>query len=498
MSVKPETEIYRYNGGTAHTKAQSIVECRLSGMGQGEISAILAVRATAVLTDARAADGEIRYSGKLLLCLIYENAEKTVCRAERGVEFSHFARDEKISPACTPFVKLQVLSTTLRREGASMYASCVVEADITARGEHDMNYLVGGEGIICKTQTAKVCNELYCGGETELSDEFECEFVTDVLLHSECISVQKCEPTVGGMLITGEVAINICALKSDGIVNFERLLPFRVELPCDGVSTSDFVEAYADVISVQIDLTTDEEKGKSKTVCGVQLSLQGTAYHLEERSMGVDAFSTENELELVRGGMQCEYCAGVSTFTERISGIASLSSPIDFTATLQALTLQKAECEWSQTEQGGEIQGVASAVLLVADSDGTHRGIDVQLPFILPYSANMSGTYKVSVLVCGMAAHQKREGELEVEGTVKVSVSSYHTLDTDYLERVVCGAEIKPSDCAFSIFLPCEGDTLWDIAKALKKSPQAVQSENSELTFPVPKGERIIVYRQKE
>ena len=76
MSVKPEFSTYGYAAPLARLKAQSIVECRLTGVG--EIGAVLATRATAVLTGAEAADGEVRYNGKVLLNVIYEDTEKNV------------------------------------------------------------------------------------------------------------------------------------------------------------------------------------------------------------------------------------------------------------------------------------------------------------------------------------------------------------------------------------------------------------------------------------
>ena len=103
----------------------------------------------------------------------------------------------------------------------------------------------------------------------------------------------------------------------------------------------------------------------------------------------------------------------------------------------------------------------------------------------------------LSAVVCGMSVRQKREGEAEVDATLKITVESYETQTANYISSVEEGERIKPKDCAFSIFLPREGDSLWEIAKALKKPPEEVEADNPSLAFPVKKGERIIVYRQK-
>ena len=68
--MKAHYETYRYTDELCLLHSQSIVECRLPG---SEITSVLAVQATAVPTSAECADGEVRYGGKLLLSVLYED-----------------------------------------------------------------------------------------------------------------------------------------------------------------------------------------------------------------------------------------------------------------------------------------------------------------------------------------------------------------------------------------------------------------------------------------
>ena len=90
MSFEPEYETYDFTGEIARCKGQSVVECRLTGVG--EIASVLAVRASVALISATAGEGEVRYSGKLFLGVIYEDGERRICRMERGVERSEERR----------------------------------------------------------------------------------------------------------------------------------------------------------------------------------------------------------------------------------------------------------------------------------------------------------------------------------------------------------------------------------------------------------------------
>lgn len=495
MSVKSEFETFNYAGEIARCKTQSVVECRLGGAG--ELGNVLAVRAFVAPVSAEAGDGEARYGGKAIFTVVYEDAEKNVCRLERGAEFSHRATDDKITPACAVRVALTPLSAELRREGASVYASCVVEADVRVRGALTLEYLSGGENLICRKDLQPVFKEEYCGGETEVSDEFESDYVGDILMHGESALIERVSAEAGSLKVSGEVAVNLCALKKDGLENYERLLPFDVELPCDAAGDGSDCEAFVSVRSASVAVNSDEDLGKSRISVTVLLSVSGMVSLKEEIAAVIDVFSPEAEVVSARETRKSRRRIDGISFTERVSGVAALSAPIDYSCNLQALVKQCVEAQFV----GDEIQGVVSAALLIAESDGGHRGVEVQLPFSMPYKGKTleaGEEREVNVFVCGASVRQKREGEAELDATLKITVNTYTETEFTFLSALQAGAEIQRPECAFSVFLPQEGDSLWDIAKRLKKPPEEVQADNPDLVCPVQKGKRIIVYRQRK
>ena len=97
MSIKPQYTSYRYTDEITVIKSQSQVECRLPG---SEIGSILSVQTKAVTGECVCENGEVRYGGKLLLCVAYEDGDRKICRAERGAEFYHKAENKDVTPAC--------------------------------------------------------------------------------------------------------------------------------------------------------------------------------------------------------------------------------------------------------------------------------------------------------------------------------------------------------------------------------------------------------------
>ena len=72
----------------------------------------------------------------------------------------------------------------------------------------------------------------------------------------------------------------------------------------------------------------------------------------------------------------------------------------------------------------------------------------------------------------------------------------YEEKEWTYVCGVEEGEDYEENDCAFSVFLPKEGEGLWEVAKRLRCEPASLQKSNPDLQFPVKNGQRIYVYRQ--
>jgi hypothetical protein len=68
-------QTYRYTKELCLLENQSMVECRFPG---AETAAVLAVQARVVESECVCADGEVKYSGKLLLSVVYEDVTYTI------------------------------------------------------------------------------------------------------------------------------------------------------------------------------------------------------------------------------------------------------------------------------------------------------------------------------------------------------------------------------------------------------------------------------------
>lgn len=493
MSIKPQFESYRYVGEICRLRGQSIVECRLPG---SEINGILAVYAQAVPTECVCSDGEAQYSGKVLLSIVYEDGDRKICRAERGAEFFHKAEGGAVTPACFAKALLHAENVTWRREGSGLYVSVIVGAELTVYGGKQIEYLSGGDGLIAQKDTAVLYKTVCVSGEIEGEDEFDSDYVGDVLLHSEKAIVHHVSANAGQIDIEGELAINICVLKADeSVCSYERLIPFRMQVPSDEAFGKVTAGARVIVKSAHLTAGTDEEKDKCRMVLSYCLSADCFLHIKDELPVVTDAFSLEREITLKREKDGGRYLTKLERCTERVSGIASLSPVLDGEFSLQAAVLPRAEIVCRKGEMGMEAEGAVLAEVILLGQDGAHRSATLSLPFVFPLETD-GEIAEAECLVCGLNVRRKKSGETEAEATLKLCVKTYAQGEWEYVSEAIEGEAVQEEDSAFSVFLPTAGESLWQVSKRLRCSPESLQRSNPELKFPLEEGEKIFVYRQ--
>ena len=105
---------------------------------------------------------------------------------------------------------------------------------------------------------------------------------------------------------------------------------------------------------------------------------------------------------------------------------------------------------------------------------------------------------EVTAIASGVSVRRLREGELDAEGSVKLYVTLFAREENVYVRELSVGEARAEEGGAVGVYFPAAGDTLWDTAKKLGKTPEEVQAADPELQFPLTGTERIVVWRRKK
>ena len=489
--IQPQFETYRYVGEICQVNSQSMVECRLPG---SEVNSILAIHAHAVPGETGCSNGEAQYAGKVLFCILYEDGNKKICRIERGVEFFHKAEQSEITPSCFSKTSLRTENVSWRREGSGIYVTAVVDATIVVYGAKQIEYLMDGEGLIVKKQDQKIYKSISVSGEMEGEDEFDTDYVGDVLLHDEHAIVTRVRASDGQIDVEGELNVHVCVLKKEDVVcSYERILPFKVSIPSEEAYGEMVAGARIFVKSAELTADVDEEKGVARILLSYVLSAECVLTIVETLSVTEDAFSTTASVDLKKheeGGM---YLLNQIKCVERVHGDAILSPEVE--GSMQAVVLPRAEITIKKGEKGMEAEGVVLAEGIFRASEGAYRSATISIPVLFPVDVEGMEA-DVDCAVSGFIVKRKKDGQIEGECLLKLSIRAYERRDWAYVAQIEMGEAIQEDEYGFSIFMTETGEELWQVAKRIRCAPEELKKSNPDLKFPLRGGERLYVYRR--
>ena len=492
--MKPNYQNVTTHGELCKATGQSIVECRLAG---AEIASVLVCEPRVALAQAACDNGEVRYGGKLSLLFVYEDVHGNLCRAERGAEFFHKAEHPSIAPAFTAVGGLTVQSTKVRREGGQIVVSCIVEGAFFIYGEKRHTYLAGGEGLLVQQAEQSFVSRYVALANVEDEDAFECDFVKDILLHTESVCVNSVRSGVGAVDVEGELCAHFCALNGEGKpCAYERLIPFKTQVLIDNAIPETVATAKVSVLSAQVSADADEERGKSKIVLSYQLSIGVSV----DEKMGVavctDAYSTTVETELKYEKVAGRCALNDKIVVERVHGAPLFAHAIGEGESVLAIVCPKGSASVEKSGHGWDVQGLVEGKALISKGDSV-QCVDVSLPFLFP--VDIAGAEcDVECSVYGFGIRMRAGGEMEGECTVKLRLSACEETCACYLAEVAEGEKKEGKTCAVSVYVPTVGDDLWTTAKRLNVSPDGLRAANPALNFPLKGDERLFVYRQKK
>ena len=489
MAINAQQQSGTYLKQIATLSTQSVVEIKFSGQ---EIGEVVAVYPQISLSALEISSGRANYGGRIICTVVYTDSEGSLCRIQKGAEFSHYTDDERLAPAQRGECVLKCERCQLKREGSSYVVAVVVGAKITVFDNAQRNFVTNIDGANCNLGSGTLYSLVNFSGESEVEDDFECA-ASDVLVPAANVCVTGCNVKTGLVEVSGEIYLSLLAVRDGSPVCLDRAVPFKCELSCDEALFSRRAYCRAEIVSINVNCKVNENQGKCNVGFEATLAFNGHFYEEEEITYAQDAFAEECDLNLSFAEERVLTDGDIKNYSERVQGPCAAKAKLDYTCAFLAATLPTAEFE--RTKSG--IEGSVTATLLYEQGGEVHS-TEVNMPFSVTLAGLSENCKDISVCVLGISLRQRAEGECEGEASLKITAADGEYRTVRYLTEVTEGEKRTPCDSAISVYVTEAGDGLWETAKKLCVSPESIQRSNPELTFPLSGKERIIIYRPKQ
>lgn len=495
MTVQTTFNKYENDSLVAEKSEQTVLACTIDTAMKGGADKILSAKATVSSLKAVSADGQATVSGKLNVKAIYITPEGALESVDYISDFSKTVSAPSAVEGATVIARSKVIDVQAAIEGDSIRIQTVIEicTYVVVHREYQLLEDVS-EAFVRKGE----CEFSRFVGVTETTCPVDEQYATGALvekvLEFGCTAhVCKVTPDGAGAIAEGEACATIVYVSDGKAVQKNLTMPFVCRLDVKEGATADVTAEITDCKLV-IGGSATENVFEVKA----DVTLTATVFENYKAELVTDAYCPVRDLKLSHLCSSCEDYCGTSRTRERISG--SVEAGTDGTGISRIVCAGEKDNAVATVEIKDDkayVEGVLAVCVVYITDNEEYKSVDIDLP----YSAEIAlcgGCDKAEIKVasCDVTAKVKRDCEIEVNATVCISADcrkSREICATDGLEE---GDELRPCEDAVSIYYAKQGETLWDIAKKLSMSPEAISVQNPDIGDVLESDGKIVVYRE--
>lgn len=396
-----------------------------------------------------------------------------------------------------------VKETLVKKAGANLVdVTVVVELSIFGLGAEEITFAsAGAEDFIEKTETLSF-DELVGVANSKFMVEEDATIndkIDDILAVTDTVILNKITPATNYVLLEGEVVKDLCYNADGAIKQTTKTIDFAEEIALLNTMPEDKV--FVELRSVGgAALPTVDETGTRTTLhlTSELLAVVITKRETTEESV-VDMFNLKQNVKL---SSECIYnpkFKKMLNISERDNAVVDTASQKRMD---EILHLSKPVLTVLSTSANGStvnIAGNASVEVLYKNYDADEIiSANLEFPFNLSsiFSEDLQNYEIAEKLDARIIGYKNRAGKdlnlsLEFAGTLSLEQTSYDC----FVNSVTEGEPVKLPKGSLTIYFAKEGESLFDIAKALRISPDSLACQNPSYTD----GEagKLVVYRTK-
>lgn len=483
---------YAENIGKGQLAAECVIDASSGGVGK-----VYCVSGDCVVKSVQAQDKAVQVVCEVSTRVIYADGSGALASADYVTAIDRTLAVEGATAQMRVIARASVSDIRHEIVGQTIKVQTVTDLDFEGDCEYTVSLIEEAEGAITRECEQELM--LLKGGGSDsfvVTEEFEsgCK-IGKILDYGAQVGISSWRAEEGGVYVEGEVWIRL-VYDDDGICSKQFSHPFAEELMIGGACADDVVTINAAVQSVSILITGSEEENV------VQMDVTvGAEVNLFEKSVikaVTDVFSPSAEIDVVRAEKQFAVPVGSRYVSKRICANAESESESPIRRCLAAIP---SGVSGNVFCSDGKLvaEGVAAVCEIYEKDDGEISSVCVEIPFSFTSELKEDvDLVRASMTVSDIVSRVRRESEIEVCVSLSVSADLYENRKLCGITHMEISQEKTAELCGISVYTVEEGETLWDVAKAVCLSEKEIIAQNEGVEKGLRAGERITVFRCME
>lgn len=326
--------------------------------------------------------------------------------------------------------------------------------------------------------------------------------VSKILCYNTYFAPEKYSAEDGFMIVEGKIMSNIVYETASDESVLVKQLNESTNIKCD-VEISNLKKNDALDLSFMIDkscseISTELEDNNSLITIKNKIQVCGVSFNEIALNIVDDLFSTDNEIEATIAKREYTKKNETITLSEIISNEVSLANndpAID--EVVANLNMTPEITNTYLKDSNIYIEGVVTSNLVFINENKELQHKQIEIPFIINTKIQTETLDCVhsDVSILDNKTKVKRGTIIEMEYALFISLNVYEKESRDIVDNFNIGKPLDFSKYDFQIYLGKPNETLWELCKRIKISPNDIHKHNKDLPLVMQGGEKIIIKR---
>lgn len=471
-------------------KIQTTQNVRVSA--KNDIAEVLSVGVDTVVNSYEAALGEVTFFGKTAIKLLYNDGVSVVgsnytADLAESVQNSLLTADSK----CV----FDVVTMDVKVQTSANVATITVLSEVTvfAYVAQPVTYFADSDNLFLRTQSIEVAT---AADVQSLPFPVEADLVASttisgVLMAESTLCIKDYVNAEGVLKVSGDAAVRLTYQNGESIV--ADVLPFKFSHEFDAATIPPEAQLvltpFVKGTKVRLDIAEDSQNTEFSVEIAAILRLEQTVS--TALTVVNDAYGTDCDFVFRREKVQTTLPCGSAVQCKRVSGTVADAKDVLAVTNVGALVT---DC--ISLDGHAQVEGVLLATALFRTENGI-ESTQLELPFIQTVDVDFLAPQCASAATVAVT-----DFSLQQDSSPQYSAVLCITVDAwrNQQHNVIASADEKPFDktqlSAIEVCLAHKGETLWELAKGLHMSEDDLLAVNPEISTPLQKDARIVVYNK--
>ena len=245
-------------------------------------------------------------------------------------------------------------------------------------------------------------------------------------------------------------------------------------------------------------ISTEIEDGNNIITISHNIKVNGVCIKSISIDLIDDMYSVDNEIEISTSkrdytkNMQTEFVtdniSGEITLDDNETAIDDIISNININAEITNNYLK---------DNNLYLEGIISSHIIYIDENKEIKHKPIDLPFVINTKIKLDQLDCIHscINILDNKIKVKRGTVIELDYSVSIMINIYQKDTKDIIDNMVIGKPLDYSTVDYQIFIAKPNESVWDLCKRIKISPDDISKYNKNLPLIMEGGEKIVIKR---